>query len=106
MDPSKTITDIRTLLDRLGGEIRSLDTVPRTSDDVTALLLELAGATDDKNAHFKRFPREGDPNVYENSEECRADWSRVLRRHDEAVAKLAAYAQALALSLKSETAGQ
>ncbi len=102
MDPKKTLTGIRTLLDRLSSEIRSLDTVPRTSEDVTALLLELAEAANDKEAHFQRFPREDDPNVYENSPECRADWGRVLQRYDEVVTRIATYAQMLVLA-KSAT---
>jgi hypothetical protein len=101
MDPKKTISDLHSLLNRLSNEVRSLDAVPRTSEDAEALLLELAAATDDRTAHFQRFPRGDNPEVYNNSAECREDWSRVLRRHDEAVAKLAAYGQALALSKKS-----
>jgi len=101
MDPQKTLSDIRILLDRLGGEVRSLNSVPWTHDEAMALLLELAAATDDKTAHFQRFSRQDNPGIYEASAECREDWSRVLRRHDEVVAKLAAYAQALALAMKS-----
>ncbi len=81
--------------------MRSLDTIPRTTEEVEALLFDLAAAEVDKKAHFERFPRATDPKFYEKSEECREDWSRCLRRFDEAVAKLVAYSQALVLAKKS-----
>lgn len=74
---------------------RRIEDLPRTSDQVEAMLEELAKAEQDVRDHFVRYPRpEGSSEPYMGRKDVEEDWTRVLRRRDAAVAALVRLAQA------------
>lgn len=69
------------------------DRLPRCEADLAKLLDELAEADVDRREHFARFPSQG-ISFDDQPADCREDWHRVMRRHDDAVRALVTFARA------------
>lgn len=68
--------------------------LPKCEDDVAAMLDKLAEAELASKAHFIKFDRKVDPDVYENNPACKADWSKVCDMRDRAIGALTRFAMA------------
>lgn len=90
------MTTQETIINALAETVRKAEAktanLPAAPEDVVTMLDELALADKDMSAHFDRFADERNKEWEAQSEECRADWSRCLRRKDRAVAALVKYA--------------
>ena len=68
--------------------------LPEAPADLRTMLDELADADVECDGHFGRFPKSMHTLKWEDqSEECREDWSRSLRRRDAAMSKITRYAK-------------
>ena len=72
---------------------RLIESLPRTTEDVEALFLELAESDRDAKAHFVKFPRPDGPHeTYMGRKDVEEDWIRVCARRDRAVRALSVFA--------------
>lgn len=68
--------------------------LPACTADLDALLKELSESDKDCSDHFKRFESERGTEYAQQSEECRADWSRCHNRREKAISLLTKFAHA------------
>lgn len=67
--------------------------VPRTREDIEDALIAWHDAKLANEAHMRNYP--GGKEQYENDDDCREDWHRVMRLTDEAERRLRHVAQAI-----------
>jgi hypothetical protein len=107
MKELEAISQMCKLADELRRTIEYREALPRTPEDVTALLVALADAEHDAKAHFDRFPRiagQDGPYASEDPVACEKDWLRVCRRRDIALRAILVYANALTAVEKDKAA--
>lgn len=86
---------VRHLREEINVAKKAFQAFPATSQDIELALLELFEADKSVQNHFVVYSRNSDPNVYDNSQECRDDWSKVLSRKEKAVNRLIEIARLL-----------
>lgn len=74
------------------GIVGKLRNFPQSDAVIEKALFELLAAKEAKDENFRIFPRDQDPEVYNNSEECRQHWSMAHNRFDKAVSNLVSMA--------------
>jgi len=70
-------------------KVRSLaKAIPSSSQEIEEALMELAAAQEDCNCNFRNWDRAQNPDIYDQSEECRDHWSMALNRKEKAMNRL------------------
>lgn len=86
---------VRNLREEINLVKNAVQAFPATPQDVQKALLNLLEAEKQIQNHFVIYSRNLDPKVYDNSQECREDWSRVLYGKEKAVNRLIEIARLL-----------